>query len=62
MKKWKCSLCGYIYDPEKERPPGELEGAARCKNMDELDELVESFKCPQCHAARIAFKPHEGNL
>lgn len=46
MKKWKCNLCGYIYDPAKETPPGELAGAAQCKNLDENEELIESFKCP----------------
>ncbi|MEW6697216.1 MAG: rubredoxin [Bacillota bacterium] len=62
MKKWKCNLCGYIYDPAKETPPGELAGAAQCKNLDENEELIESFKCPQCHGPKKAFRPYEGIL
>jgi len=55
MKKWKCSLCGYVYDPERESPPGEAAGAARCAFVDEDGELKDTFVCGQCGASRENF-------
>ncbi|ACV62424.1 Rubredoxin-type Fe(Cys)4 protein [Desulfofarcimen acetoxidans DSM 771] len=56
MKKWKCSICGYIYDPEKESLPGETTGASKCDYVDDEGELVDSFKCKQCGAMKEAIK------
>lgn len=46
MKKWQCSVCGYIYDESKE-------GTA-------LQDLPENWPCPVCGAPRSAFKVIEG--
>lgn len=46
MKKWKCSVCGYIYDESKEGIP--------------LEELPEDWTCPQCGAPKSAFNIIEG--
>ena len=60
MKKWKCSMCGYVYDPEKEGLLGEVTGAAKCAYVDEKGELTDTFSCKQCGAMSEAFKPHRG--
>ena len=46
MKKWKCSVCGYIYDESKEKIP--------------FEELPEDWRCPQCGAPKSAFRIVEG--
>lgn len=56
MKKWRCSVCGYVYDPEKENPPGEVTGGAKCAFVDENGELMDTFTCKQCGAMKEAFK------
>ncbi len=42
MKKWKCSVCGYIYDEEKEGIP--------------FEDLPDDWTCPQCGAPKSAFQ------
>lgn len=44
MKKYKCKVCGYIYDPEKgeprkNTPPG-----------TPFEELDNKWRCPTCGA------------
>lgn len=42
MRKWKCSVCGYIYDEAKEGIP--------------FEDLPEDWTCPQCGAPKSAFQ------
>ncbi len=44
--KYRCTVCGYIYDPGKEG------GAA-------FDSLPEDWVCPVCGAGKSAFEPVE---
>ena len=46
MRKWKCTVCGYIYDENKESPP--------------FEELPADWTCPQCGAPKSAFQIIEG--
>ncbi len=46
MRKWKCSVCGYIYDESKE---GVL-----------FEDLPKDWVCPQCGAPKSAFSMIEG--
>lgn len=49
MSKYKCSVCGYVYDPEKGDPSqGILPGTA-------FDALPASWKCPKCKAPKSKF-------
>jgi rubredoxin len=53
MRKFKCSICGYIYDeskgiPEKGIPPG-----------TKWENLPDDFICPVCSAPRSVFKQEE---
>lgn len=41
-KKYRCKICGYIYDNEKEKIP--------------FEELPEDFKCPLCGASKDMFE------
>ncbi|MGD9344956.1 MAG: thiamine pyrophosphate-binding protein [Candidatus Aminicenantes bacterium] len=46
MRKWKCSVCGYIYDERKEGVP--------------FEDLPKDWVCPQCGAPKSAFSVIEG--
>lgn len=54
MKKYKCRLCGYIYDPTKGDPDnGVAAGTA-------FEDLPADWVCPECGAAKDEFDPVEG--
>ena len=40
--KYKCTVCGWIYDPEKEGKP--------------FSEQPDSYKCPECDAPKSKFE------
>jgi rubredoxin len=49
MKKYKCSVCGYVYDPEvgdlnQEIPPG-----------TPFEKLPNNWTCPICGAVKNDF-------
>ncbi|MFC3914544.1 rubredoxin [Pseudaeromonas sharmana] len=49
MKRWRCEVCGYIYDeavgdPEEGIPPGTL-----------WDDLPEDWSCPECGVDKEEF-------
>lgn len=49
MKKYVCTCCGYIYDPEKGEPDkGIAPGTA-------FEDLPEDYTCPLCYAGKDAF-------
>ncbi len=51
MKKWKCSICGYIYDPSKGDPDnGVKPGTA-------FEKIPEDWVCPTCGATKDMFEP-----
>jgi len=53
MKKWECSVCGYIYDPQQgDTEGGILPGTA-------FEDLPEDWVCPQCGASKDSFQPVE---
>ena len=50
MAKWKCLVCGYIYDedvgdPEGDIPPGTL-----------FEDLPNDWVCPVCRASKDQFE------
>lgn len=51
MEKYKCTVCGYIYDPEAGEP------AANIPPGTPFEKLPEDYKCPGCAADRTAFEP-----
>jgi len=51
MRKWKCSICGYIYDPTKGDPEnGVKPGTA-------FEAISEDWVCPACGATKDMFEP-----
>lgn len=51
MKKYKCILCGWIYDPEKGDPDNDI------KPGTPFDKLPEDWTCPECGATKEDFEP-----
>ncbi len=51
MKKYRCVICGYVYDPEQgedDIPPG-----------TSFDDLPDDWTCPVCGASKDDFEPVE---
>jgi len=53
MKKYECSVCGYIYDPEQGDPDGNISPGTP------FEKLPDSWTCPVCGAAKSEFHPLE---
>ena len=51
MKKYKCDLCGYVYDPEK----GDAEGGIAPGTA--FENLPGDWVCPVCGASKDDFSP-----
>lgn len=50
MKKFKCIVCGYIYDPEKGDPEHGIEQETAFK------EIPDDWTCPVCGAGKNQFE------
>ena len=50
MDKYKCTVCGYIYDPEVGDPDGGI-----APNTP-FDKLPDSWVCPVCGATKDVFE------
>lgn len=53
MKKYVCTLCGYIYDEEAGEPDEGVEAGTT------WDEVPEDFVCPLCGADKSVFEEEE---
>jgi rubredoxin len=53
MKKYKCTVCGYIYDPEKGDP------ASRISAETSFEDLPDDWVCPVCGVGKDEFGPVE---
>ncbi len=53
VAKYKCKVCGYIYDPEKGDPEGDIKAGTP------FAELPDSWTCPVCGAAKSEFEKVE---
>jgi flavin reductase (DIM6/NTAB) family NADH-FMN oxidoreductase RutF/rubredoxin len=53
MAKYKCSVCGYIYDPELGDPDGGI------KPGTPFDEIPDDWVCPVCGASKDQFEKIE---
>ena len=54
MAKYKCTVCGYIYDPELGDPDGEI------KPGTPFEEIPDDWVCPVCGASKDKFEKVEG--
>ena len=51
MKKYKCQVCGYIYDPDTgDESNNVAPGTA-------FEDLPEGWVCPVCGASKDQFEP-----
>ena len=50
MKNYVCTVCGYIYDPEKGDPDAGIEPGTP------FDKLPESWVCPLCGVGKASFE------
>ncbi len=50
MDKWKCQICGYIYDPEKGDPDGKIAPGTA------FGDLPDGWVCPICGAGKDQFE------
>ena len=49
MEKYKCTICGYIYDPEEGDPSGGIEPGTP------FEALPADYICPVCGAGKDEF-------
>jgi rubredoxin len=50
LAKYKCSVCGYVYDPEAGDPESNTPPGTR------FEDLPEDWVCPVCGAAKSEFE------
>jgi len=53
MGKWRCTVCGYIYDPEKGDPDSGVKAGTQ------FEELPDGWVCPICGAPKDQFEKVE---
>jgi len=51
MKKYKCLMCGYIYDPAVGDPENGVEAGTA------FEDLPDDWVCPECGAGKDEFEP-----
>ena len=49
MNKWRCRLCGYVYDPEEGDDDNDIQPDTP------FDDLPTDWVCPDCGASREEF-------
>lgn len=50
MKKYKCTVCGYIYDPSKGDPEHGIKPGTAFEN------IPDSWTCPECGVSKSEFE------
>jgi len=50
MKKWECTACGYVYDPEKGDPENGIDPGTK------FEDLPDDWVCPQCGVSKEFFQ------
>jgi len=51
--RYKCQVCGYIYDPETGDPEANVDAGTDFEN------IPDDWKCPLCTAGKEAFEEYE---
>lgn len=51
MKKWKCSVCGHVYDPAVGDPDGGVDPGTP------FEDIPDDWTCPECDSPKSAYKP-----
>lgn len=50
MKKWRCTVCGYVYDPAAGDPEEGIDPGTA------FDDIPEDWVCPDCGADKSFFE------
>jgi rubredoxin len=50
LKKYKCQVCGYLYDPEQGDPDGGIAPGTL------FEDIPEDWTCPVCGALKADFE------
>jgi rubredoxin len=53
MKKYRCTVCGFVYDPEEGDPDGGVAPGTP------FEEIPGNWICPVCGVAKSDFLPIE---
>ncbi len=53
IKKWRCTICGYIYDQEKGDPENNVPSGTP------FEAIPDEWVCPICGASKDKFEPLE---
>ncbi|MBN1829369.1 MAG: rubredoxin [Deltaproteobacteria bacterium] len=53
MKKYVCTVCGYVYDPSKGDPDNAIPPGTAFEN------LPDDWSCPVCGAAKDQFEAED---
>jgi len=53
MSKYKCTVCGYVYDPQNGDPSSGI------KPGTPFEDLPDDWLCPSCGADKSAFKKED---
>jgi rubredoxin len=53
MKKYKCLMCGYVYDPAIGDPDSDIEAGTA------FEDLPDDWICPDCGVGKDEFEPIE---
>ena len=51
MKKYKCSSCGYVYDPALGDPDAGIPPGTS------FEDLPDDWECPVCYVGKDEFEP-----
>jgi rubredoxin len=53
MKRYRCLLCSYVYDPVKGDPENGVEPGTP------FEDVPEDWVCPECGASKDEFEPED---
>lgn len=53
MKKYKCLMCGYVYDPAVGDPGNGVQAGTA------FEDLPDDWVCPECGVGKDQFEPIE---
>jgi rubredoxin len=53
MNKWKCTVCGYIYNPENGDPDNGVVAGTK------FEDIPGDWVCPECGASKSDFEKME---
>ena len=53
MKKYVCTICGWVYDEEKGDPDNGIEPGTK------FEDLPDDFVCPECGVDKEQFEEDE---